>query len=47
MNREHYESPQLEVWQVLTEQGFASSPFDDPAYTDFDLEWSKQDDEFA
>lgn len=47
MNRFYYEAPQLEILQILLEKGFASSPWDDPAYDDFDLERGEGDSEFA
>lgn len=47
MNRFYYEASQLEILQILLEKGFALSPWDDPAYDDFDLERGEGDSEFA
>ncbi len=47
MKRDYYEAPQAEILQILLEKGFASSPWDDPAYDNFDLVEGEEDSEFA
>ena len=47
MNKPYYETPRVEMMQVLLERGFASSSWDDPNFDDFDLVKGDDDNEFA
>ncbi len=47
MEKPCYETPRVELLQIQLEKGFASSAWDDPSASDFDLIIGGEDNEFA